>query len=50
MHYYIGGFMKKIFKTNIEYFNFYNKNKDKIKILKIKFNKTSICVNYEKIV
>lgn len=42
--------MKKIFKTNKEYFTFYNKYKEKIKVLKIKFNKTSICVNYEKIV
>lgn len=39
--------MKRIFKTNDEYFTFYNKHKDKIKILKIKFNKTSICINYE---
>lgn len=40
--------MKKTFKNNNEYFTFYNKYKEKIKILKI--NKTSICVNYEKIV
>ena len=42
--------MKRIFKSNNEYFTFYNKYKDKIKILKIKISKTSICVNYEKIV
>lgn len=42
--------MKKTFKNNNEYFTFYNKYKEKIKILKIKINKTSICVNYEKIV
>lgn len=42
--------MKKTFKTNKGYFTFYNKYKEKIKVLKIKFNKTSICVNYEKVV
>ena len=42
--------MKKIFKTNKDYFIFYNKYKEKIKILKIKINKTSICINYEKVV
>lgn len=42
--------MKKTFKTNKEYFTFYNNYKEKIKVLKIKFNKTSICVNYEKVV
>lgn len=42
--------MKKTFKNNKEYFTFYNKYKEKIKVLKIKINKTSICVNYEKVV
>lgn len=42
--------MKRVFKKNIDYFNFYNKYKDKIKLINIKFNKTSICINYEKVV
>lgn len=42
--------MKRTFKTNNEYFTFYNKYKEKIKVLKIKINKTSICVNYKIVV
>ena len=42
--------MTRTFKTNKEYFDFYNKYKEKIRVIKIKFTKTSICINYEMVV
>lgn len=39
----------KYFKDNISYFNFYNKNKDNIKIFSIKFILNCIRVKYERI-
>lgn len=41
--------MEKRFKDNIEYFNWYNKNHLKYKILKVKILKKQIVVKYEKI-
>lgn len=39
--------MKKYIKSNEGYFDFINKNKDKIKVLKVKILKNSILVEYE---
>lgn len=40
--------MKKYIKTNNDYFEFINKNKEKYEVLRVKILKNSIKVEYER--
>lgn len=49
--------MRRYFKNNLQYFKFYNKNKNSINIIKIyylkaksNFEKSTICVIYDKVI
>lgn len=40
----------KYFKKSSEYFKFFNKNKDIIKLVKLYFTRKQICLVYKKII
>lgn len=41
---------KKVFRCNEEYFNFYDKNKDRINIISLKISIDKIVVEYEELI
>lgn len=41
--------MRKKFKTNEEFLNWYNKNIDKINCVRVTLKPNNICVNYDKV-